>query len=110
MQTDVVQVLVWSAAMSQSRSGLRAHLRRLAGAAGDDDDVRVRDVGERGVGPQGESAGLVGDSTGSFGQEEVFAPGSWTSTWNGPTASRAVNRSNRGMAISMMLLSAGCRF
>ena len=47
VQTDVVQVLVWSAAMSQSRSGLSTPMcGGLAGCAGDEDDVRVRDVGE----------------------------------------------------------------
>jgi hypothetical protein len=47
-----------------------AHLAGLAGAAGDEDDVRVRDVGEGGFGLQGERAGLVADAAGPFGHEE----------------------------------------
>ena len=55
------------------------------------------------------TGGIPDSSVTSRGRSDtnmVFAFGSWTSTWNGPTASRAVKRSNRAMAISMMLL--GC--
>src|SRR5580693_6038228 len=43
-------------------------------------------------------------SRGRSARKMVVAPGSWTSTWKGPTASRAVKRSNSAMAISMTLL------
>ena len=61
VHTEVVHAVVWSAARSHACRGPSCHLVVLAGAAGYQDDVRMRDVGQGGLGGQRQAALLVAD-------------------------------------------------
>jgi hypothetical protein len=51
------------------------HLAVLAGAAGDDHDVRAGDVGQRGARGQVQAGSVVDDEAGTFGDEAHLGAG-----------------------------------
>ena len=93
MQTDVVHAVHLVGGPQPLVERAVVHLVVLPGTAGHEDDVRVRDIRERGLGDQVQRPTSSATEPGCSAAKTTSAPGRLVSTWYGPTASRAVNRS-----------------
>ena len=75
VQTEVVHAVVSVGGPQPLVERAVVHLVVLAGTARHEEDVRVRDVRERGLGGQAQPPDVVGDGTGALGGEDHLGAG-----------------------------------